>query len=104
MPEYFQIGSDISGTKMLQIAVEGGQICISTHRLQLLFEDRDPISLQTIEHAGAALGLGLANLINLFNPAAIVLSSWTLHWHGYLEVVLHNITLILSLHSLCLCG
>jgi glucokinase len=34
----------------------------------------DPVALQAVEHEGFYLGLGLANLINLFAPDAIVLS------------------------------
>lgn len=73
-----------SGAAILQ------QLDIDADRLQLLVEDRDPISLQTIERAGSALGLGLATFINLFNPAAIVLSGGTLHWHGYLAAALRS--------------
>jgi predicted NBD/HSP70 family sugar kinase len=34
----------------------------------------DPTAIQAVEHEAFYLGLGLANLINLFTPDAIVLS------------------------------
>jgi glucokinase len=59
-------------------------------RLQLAIAARDPIVLETIDRAGAALGLGLATLIALFNPEAIVLSGGTLRYPGYLDAALAN--------------
>jgi glucokinase len=45
-------------------------------------------TLDSIDRAGSALGLGLATLINLFNPEAIVLSGGTLRYQGYLDAAL----------------
>jgi predicted NBD/HSP70 family sugar kinase len=50
----------------------------------------DPTALQSIEHSGTALGLGLATLINLFNPEAIVLAGGTLRWQGYLAAAVQS--------------
>jgi glucokinase len=43
---------------------------------------------EIVDRAGSALGLGLATLINLFNPEAIVLSGGTLRYRGYLDAAL----------------
>jgi glucokinase len=45
-------------------------------------------TLDEIDRAGSSLGLGLATLINLFNPEAIVLSGGTLRYRGYLAAAL----------------
>ncbi len=45
-------------------------------------------TLNDIDRAGSFLGLGLATLINLFNPEAIVLSGGTLRYRGYLDAAL----------------
>jgi glucokinase len=47
---------------------------ITAKRICELAQQGDALALQAIEHEGFYLGLGLANLINLFTPDAIVLS------------------------------
>ncbi len=47
---------------------------ITAKRICELALDDDAIALQAVEHEAYYLGLGLANLINLFTPDAIVLS------------------------------
>lgn len=47
---------------------------ITAKRICELAQQRDAIALQAVEHEALYLGLGLANLINLFTPDAIVLS------------------------------
>jgi len=47
---------------------------ISAKRICELAQEGDPVALQAVEHEALYLGLGLANLINLFTPDAIVLS------------------------------
>ena len=47
---------------------------ITAKRLCELAQQGDEIAEQAVEHEGYYLGLGLANLINLFTPDAIVLS------------------------------
>jgi len=47
---------------------------ITAKRICELARQRDAIALQAVEHEAYYLGLGLANLINLFTPDAIVLS------------------------------
>jgi predicted NBD/HSP70 family sugar kinase len=37
---------------------------------------RDPVALQVIRHTARYLGAGIADLVNLFNPEVVVLSSW----------------------------
>jgi glucokinase len=59
-------------------------------RLITLVVAQDSIALQSIHRAGKALGMGLATLINLFNPEAIVLAGGTFRWQGYLEAALQS--------------
>jgi len=47
---------------------------ITAKRICELAQQGDELALQAVEHEGRYLGLGLANLINLFAPDAIVLS------------------------------
>lgn len=47
---------------------------ISAKKICELAQHGDPIALKAVEHEAFYLGLGLANLINLFTPDAIVLS------------------------------
>jgi glucokinase len=47
---------------------------ITAHRICELAQQGDALALQAVEHEVLYLGLGLANLINLFTPDAIVLS------------------------------
>ena len=47
---------------------------ITARRICELAQEGDAIALRAVEHESYYLGLGLANLINLFTPDAIVLS------------------------------
>jgi glucokinase len=47
---------------------------ITAKRICELAQQEDPVAMQAVEHEALYLGLGLANLINLFTPDAIVLS------------------------------
>lgn len=47
---------------------------ITAKRICELAQEGDDVALQAVEHEAFYLGLGLANLINLFTPDAIVLS------------------------------
>jgi glucokinase len=47
---------------------------ITAKRICQLAQEGDPIALEAVQHEAFYLGLGLANLINLFTPDAIVLS------------------------------
>ena len=47
---------------------------ITAKRICELAQQGDAVALQAVEHEALYLGLGLANLINLFTPDAIVLS------------------------------
>jgi glucokinase len=57
-------------------------------RLIRSVENRDEATLQIIRDAGRGLGLGIATVINIFNPDSIVLAGGTLAWDGYLEAAL----------------
>lgn len=51
----------------------GSQSATTARRICELAEQGDALALQAVEHEALYLGLGLANLINLFAPDAIVL-------------------------------
>jgi glucokinase len=50
----------------------------------------ESVTITEIERAGSSLGMGLATMINLFNPEAIVLGGGTLRWRGYLDAALQS--------------
>lgn len=50
----------------------------------------DPEALTAIQEAGAALGLGLATLVNLLNPELLVLGGGAFELPGYREAALEN--------------
>ncbi len=50
----------------------------------------ESVTITEIERAGSSLGMGLATMINLFNPEAIVLGGGTLRWQGYLDAALQS--------------
>jgi glucokinase len=79
-----KLDSQASGAAILQ------QLGLDADRLQLLIASKDPTVIETIDRAGSALGLGLATLINLFNPEAIVLSGGTLRYRGYLTAAIQS--------------
>jgi glucokinase len=66
------------------------QLDLDLDRLIALVAANDPLALQAIERSGTALGLGLATLINLFNPEAIVLAGGTFRWQGYLAAAVQS--------------
>lgn len=63
---------------------------IDPQQLADLVAKRDPVALETILRAGSSLGIGLATIVNLFNPEAIVLAGGTLHWQGYLDAAMRS--------------
>jgi predicted NBD/HSP70 family sugar kinase len=46
--------------------------------------------LQVFSECGAALGAGLASVINLFNPSLLALGGGTLRWPGYLSAAVES--------------
>jgi predicted NBD/HSP70 family sugar kinase len=46
--------------------------------------------LDILREAGAALGAGLATIINLFNPTLVALAGGTLRWPGYIQAALET--------------
>jgi glucokinase len=66
------------------------EIGVSAPVIADMAEGGESVTLETIEQAGSALGLGLATLINLLNPEAIVLAGGTLRWRGYLDAALES--------------
>jgi glucokinase len=73
------LDAQASGAAILQ------QLGIDANQLNSLVAANDIAALQSIARAGSIFGMGLATLINLFNPEAIVLAGGTLRWQGYLE-------------------
>lgn len=60
------------GAALLQLA--GGDLnCITGEMVTLAFNDNDPTARAIVSQAGAYLGMGLASIINLLNPALIVI-------------------------------
>jgi predicted NBD/HSP70 family sugar kinase len=66
------------------------EIGVSAPVIADMAEGGESITLEAIDRAGAALGKGLATLINLFNPEAIVLGGGTLRWRGYLDAAIES--------------
>jgi glucokinase len=73
-----------SGAAILQ------QLDVDIDRLNTLVTANDSFAIDVIRRSGEALGLGLATLINLFNPESIVLAGGTLRWQGYLDAALQT--------------
>jgi glucokinase len=79
------LDAQASGAAILQ------ELGIDIDRLSDLVATGDSRAFQAIERAGSKFGLGLATLINLLNPEAIVLAGGTLRWQGYLEAALQSV-------------
>ncbi len=63
---------------------------VSVSVLKALADGGNMPTLKEIERAGEALGMGLATIVNLFNPEAIVLAGGTLQWQGYLDAAMRS--------------
>jgi glucokinase len=61
---------------------------VSAEDLVALVGRDDRRALKAIADAGTALGTGLAIVMNLFNPSAIVLGGGTLRWPGYVDAAI----------------
>ncbi|WP_082127289.1 ROK family protein [Calothrix sp. 336/3] len=61
---------------------------VDGEQLSALVDRGDSHTLEAIREAGYSLGLGIATVINIFNPSLIVLAGGTLRWSGYLEAAL----------------
>jgi len=55
-------------------AYEGKKLT-SLHEIETLFGENDETAVFAVEECGKYLGIGLANLINLFNPSVIVINT-----------------------------
>ncbi len=67
-----------------------GELGVSVQILNDSISAGDTTTIKTIERAGSSLGKGLATLINLLNPEAIVLGGGTLRWRGYLDAAIDS--------------
>ncbi|HLR43228.1 MAG TPA: ROK family protein [Pseudogracilibacillus sp.] len=56
--------------------------------LNQLLEKNDTHAHQIVESAGGYLGLGIATMINLFNPEKIILGGGTIQYEGYVDAAL----------------
>jgi predicted NBD/HSP70 family sugar kinase len=63
---------------------------VESDRLISLVREGDSNALEVIREAGYFLGLGIATVINIFNPSLIVLAGGTLKWSGYFEAVIKS--------------
>jgi glucokinase len=73
-----------SGAAILQ------KLGIDVGRLNQLVQQSDRHALEAIREAGYFLGLGIATVINIFNPSLIVLAGGTLKWSGYFEAAIKS--------------
>jgi glucokinase len=83
------IGTENNGVTTLDRSASGAAILArfggDAETLIEAIEDRDAAALKIVSDAGWALGLGIATVINIFNPDLIVLAGGTLAWSGYVE-------------------
>jgi predicted NBD/HSP70 family sugar kinase len=73
-----------SGAAILQ------KLGVSVEAIDSMVAGGESVAIETIEQAGLTLGIGLATLINLLNPEAIVLGGGTLRWRGYLDAAIDS--------------
>jgi glucokinase len=66
------------------------ELGVSVQMMRDMAAGGERVTITEIERAGEALGIGLATLINLLNPEAIILAGGTLRWRGYLEAALQS--------------
>ncbi len=66
------------------------ELGVSVQVMRAMAAGGESVTITEIERAGSALGMGLATLINLLNPEAIVLAGGTLQWRGYLDAAIHS--------------
>jgi glucokinase len=60
------------------------------YRLISLVQEGNSNALKVISEAGHFLGIGIATVINIFNPSLIILAGGTLRWSGYFEAALQS--------------
>ncbi|MET9116940.1 ROK family protein [Streptomyces longwoodensis] len=60
--------------------------------------ERDPVALEVVRETVRHLAAGIANLVNLFNPEVVVLSSWVAAALG--EPLLHEVRTAVGRHAL----
>ncbi len=79
-----------SGAAILQRCRERDDLLMSTDigELLQLIEHHDQAALRVVSEAEQALGLGIATIINIFNPNSIVLAGGAFAWAGYLDAAL----------------
>ena len=65
-----------SPLRMLRLCREGGAPVRDLPAFQALLEERHPAAVAAMENCADYLGMGLANLVNLFNPDSIVINDW----------------------------
>ncbi|MGZ3527883.1 MAG: ROK family protein [Vulcanimicrobiaceae bacterium] len=89
-----ELGSIPAGTAILDNYASGAAIleraAMSAPALAAAAERNDEAALRTIAAAGAWLGYGVATVIDLFNPAHLVLAGGTLRWPGYFDAALRS--------------
>jgi glucokinase len=69
------------------IALAGGEIKnISAHTVRQGMEEGDPLSLQLVRETGRFAGIGMANVVNMFNPEVLMLGGGLTNGLGELFV------------------
>lgn len=82
--KYMTLDSLASGAAILRRAGEPFEILLAKA------QRGDPGVLSVFEQCGAALGAGLASIINLLNPAVLVIGGGTLRWPGYASAAIES--------------
>ncbi|GLO40318.1 hypothetical protein PPUN15366_19620 [Pseudomonas putida] len=88
---YLPLHIDGSVKRLDEIAGGGAMatlLGISGEALARLANDDDPIAMATVRAGGAALGLGMASIINLLNPSRLAVGGGSLKLKGYWEAAL----------------
>ena len=63
---------------------------ISTDLILKAAQEKDPLAINIIKKVGGYIGLGLSNLINMFNPEAVIISSPLLQTRGIILDVIRK--------------
>ena len=82
------------GSRISRLDELAGGACIATklgvtaEKLLDLAKAADPAALEAIQQAGAALGIGIATVVNLLNPSRLAVGGGALELPGYWQAAL----------------
>jgi len=79
---------------MLKTSFQGREDLFSAEDVFRAAKRGDPVSLRVIHQMGRFLGIGIANLVNLFNPEMVVLAGGvTAAWKDFIPIVRDEVRL-----------